>query len=60
MQHEYPVEKFGGLEELAERQHKDKIKNEYCINNNIRLIRIPEKCFKKMEEILIKELHLGT
>ena len=60
MQHEYPVEKFGGLEGLAERQRKDRIKNEYCMKNNIRLIRIPERYFKQMEEILIKELHLST
>lgn len=59
-QHQYPVEKFGGLEGLAKRQKHDAIKNQYCIDNNIRLIRIPESKFKKMEEILIKELHLDT
>lgn len=59
-QHKYPAERFGGLEGLAERQKRDQIKNQYCIEHNIRLIRIPETQFKHMEEILIKELNLNT
>lgn len=31
---------FGGEKGLLKRQKNDNIKNEYCINNNIRLIRI--------------------
>jgi hypothetical protein len=31
---------FGGEEEFKKVQIKDKIKTEYCINNNIKLIRI--------------------
>jgi len=40
MQHYESVEFFGGDNGLKIRQIKDQIKNEYCKNNNIRLIRI--------------------
>lgn len=32
---------FGGEEKLKELQYRDDIKNQYCKNNNIKLIRIP-------------------
>lgn len=39
--------------------HKhDLIKNEYCQNNNIRLIRIPYKKINKIEQILSEEINL--
>ena len=59
-QHQYPVDKFGGLEGLAETQKRDVIKTQYCVEHNIKLIRIPESQFKYMEEIIIKELNLDT
>jgi len=39
IQHYEPVKRFG-VDNLLLIQKKDKIKNEYCFNNNIRLIRI--------------------
>lgn len=57
-QHYVPIDRYGGLEGLILTQKRDKIKNEYCLNNNIILIRIKEKDFKNMENILIKELEL--
>ena len=36
----------------------DKLKNEYCKNNNIKLLRIKYDQFDNIEEILIKELNL--
>ena len=36
----------------------DQIKNEYCKNNNISLLRIPYWDFKNIEEILEKELNI--
>lgn len=39
-QHYKKVDLWGGQEYLSQRQHNDKIKNDYCIKNNIRLIRI--------------------
>ncbi|MFA5585603.1 MAG: hypothetical protein WDA02_03540 [Saccharofermentanales bacterium] len=40
VQHETPINIFGGIKGLKIRQKRDQIKNEYCQNNNIRLIRI--------------------
>lgn len=56
-QHYKPCQ-FGGisLEEaktrLAECQKRDRIKNEYCKNNGINLLRINYKQFKEIEQIL--------
>jgi len=40
-QHTKSVEFWGGEERLADVQHNDAIKTQYCKNNNINLIRIP-------------------
>lgn len=40
IQHYEPIEFFGGIKKFEERVKMDKIKNEYCKNYNIRLIRI--------------------
>lgn len=45
-------------ENFNDRKHKDSIKTQYCINNNIKLIRIPYWEFNNIENILIKELNL--
>lgn len=42
-QHFVPIEIWGGELALKGTQKRDKIKNEYCHNNNIRLIRISYK-----------------
>ena len=44
------------LEKLEYTQNNDKIKNEYCKNNNIKLIRIPYWEFDNIESILQNEL----
>ena len=49
---------FGGNDALLETQHRDNIKNEYCKNNNIRLIRIPYTQYNNIEYILNRELKL--
>lgn len=41
MQHYQPVSIFGGEKTFKETQEHDKIKNQYCKDNNIPLIRIP-------------------
>jgi hypothetical protein len=57
--HYYPI-KFNGIsEERAKENHlitikHDKIKNEYCQNNNIELLRIPYYDFKNIE-IIVKD-----
>lgn len=39
-QHFEPIEFFGGIKHLKETQHNDKIKNKYCKDKGIKLIRI--------------------
>ena len=46
------------INNLRETKENDEIKNRYCKDNNIELIRIPYWNFDKIEEILIKELGL--
>ena len=40
-QHFHPVSKFGGEKGFNESVERDKIKNQYCKDHNIKLIRIP-------------------
>ena len=51
-QHFKPIGVIGGIKKLEYTQLCDKIKNEYCKNNNIRLIRISYKDFNKIDSIL--------
>ena len=52
-QHNKVVEYWGGEIDLIKRQKRDQIKNEYCQNNNIRLIRIKfdENIEEKLNEL---------
>lgn len=59
LQHDIPIEKFGGIEEFKKRKQYDEIKNNYCKENNITLIRIKQKDYKNMESILIDNLSLN-
>lgn len=49
-QHFEPIEWFGGQESLEYIKKHDAIKTQYCVKNNIRLLRIPY--FKNVEEEL--------
>ena len=51
-QHFKSIEHFGGLDRFMTRKISDTIKNEYCKNNNIKLIRIPYWEFDNIEKIL--------
>lgn len=51
-QHFQVVEKFGGMEDLKRNLKHGGIKNKYCRDNNILLLRIPYTKFNIMEEIL--------
>lgn len=53
-QHFEPIEYFGGSKEFIKQQAKDRIKNNYCKQNDIELIRIPYTEFDNIEEILEK------
>ena len=43
IQHFEPREKFGGKKEFEKSINRDKIKNEYCLDNNIKIVRISYK-----------------
>ncbi len=49
-------EYFGGLEYYKRIKENDNIKNKYCKNKKIKLIRIPYYDFNKIQEILNKEI----
>lgn len=57
-QHFKPIKHLGGLDELKRVQRRDGIKNKYCLDNNINLIRIPYWDYKNIEKILIDKLKL--
>lgn len=52
IQHFVPVERFSGLKTFKQTQWNDKIKNEFCNNNNIKLIRIKYTDYNNIETIL--------
>ncbi len=55
-QHHEPIEYFGGINSLAKTQENDQIKTQYCIDNNIELLRISYKEIKQINDIL--SLHI--
>lgn len=58
IQHFRPVEIFGGIERFNELIKNDTIKNEYCQENNIGLIRISYKEKTKIQHIIEEKLKL--
>jgi len=52
MQHYKPIKFFGGEKSFNLSKIRDNIKNEYCKNNGIKLIRVPYYDFDKIEEYL--------
>lgn len=56
-QHFEPIDYFGGVEGFKDLQKRDKIKNQYCIDNNIPLLRLPyyltdEQIYEKITNII--------
>lgn len=54
IQHFKPVKMFDGEEGFKETKIRDNIKNEYCKNNNIPLLRIPYTQINNIEDVLKK------
>jgi len=50
--HYEAIDKWGGQEELCNQIERDKIKNNYCIKNNINLLRIPYWDYGNIDKIL--------
>lgn len=55
-QHFEPVKIFGGIKKFKETQKRDKIKNKFAEENNIKLLRIPYTEFENVNEILFLNL----
>jgi len=55
-QHHKSIKHFGGDKKFQRTKYNDKIKTEYCKQNNIQLIRIPYTEFKNIESILNKSI----
>ena len=51
-QHYLPIFYFGGEKMLNYTKNNDNIKNEYCLNNNIKLVRIPYYEINDIENII--------
>ena len=56
-QHFEIVNSWGGFEGFIDRTIRDSIKNIYCRNNKINLIRIPYFKFKEIENIILNKLN---
>jgi len=56
IQHYVAKDFFGGNDSLDKLKKHDDIKNDFCIDNNIRLIRIPYTQYENIEKILQNEL----
>jgi len=52
IQHFEPVDQWGGQEYFDEIQEKDSIKNQYCIDNSIKMCRIPYYELENIDKIL--------
>lgn len=55
-QHYEPIKFFGGKNNLKKNKQYDNIKNLFCINNNINLIRINYKQEQNIEECILENL----
>lgn len=57
--HFNPIKTLGGIKRFNETKAKDIIRNEYCLNNNIKLIRIPYtyKSYNKIYRYLDEQLN---
>ena len=56
IQHFKPVKDFGGEKGFIDGQRRDECKNKWCVENNVRLIRIKYDQISKISEILNSEL----
>jgi very-short-patch-repair endonuclease len=58
-QHFKPIEYWGGMEHFKQQQFKDEIKNHFCEENNIKLIRISYKEYLNINNILFNNIKIN-
>ena len=51
-QHFKPIKHFGGKERFKQQQKNDQIKNDYCVENNIALIRISDYSDEALDSLI--------
>ena len=56
--HFKPIEYFGGVKAFEKIKINDNIKNEYCFDNNIKLLRISYKNIKSINLILENNINV--
>ena len=56
VQHYKPVDFFGGVENFEKTKKRDSIKNKYCLDNNIEMIRISYLEFDSIEYIINEKI----
>jgi len=52
-QHFKPIKFWGGEKKFIEQKYKDSLKEKYCINNNIKLLKIPYYEYSNIKNILL-------
>lgn len=57
IQHFESISYFGGDDKLSYQMKLDKIKNDWCLKNNIKLLRISYKNYNNIKNILNKEIY---
>lgn len=57
-QHFEPISRFGGESSFYSQLEKDRIKNEYCAKNNLRLERVPYYDFKNIKQIILDIMNI--
>ena len=55
-QHFKPIKKWGGIKRIEQQKKTDNFKNNFCLKNNIEIIRIPYTDLKKIDNNYIKNL----
>jgi very-short-patch-repair endonuclease len=55
-QHFNPIDKWGGEDRFNDIKNNDNIKNEFCLNNKIKLLRISYKDYDKIDNILTEKI----
>ena len=58
IQHERPIDYFGGEKQFAIQQEHDELKRKYATNNNFNLLEIWYYDYDRIEEILNRELEV--
>jgi hypothetical protein len=58
LQHFKPIDYFGGVKSFNELKQRDSIKDKYCENNNIEILRIAYYDYENIEYIIKRKLNI--